>query len=216
MKKYILLTLLIMLATVIFTACNSEPDNIPDSGNPIHEAENTPPVSDNNTADNSPGDNNGLEAPSDGQTDAGNEDPAGPDVFFLVISGVEINLDENINNIIDQLGEPIVPVFEVQSCAFDGMDRIFRYPGAELYTYPSGDDDFIHTIAFYDDTIRTPEGGVRLGSKVQSVFDTYGEDYELESGMYKFKRSDTLLEFLVEDEMVIGITYRLDIEIQIG
>ena len=44
---------------------------------------------------------------------------------------------------------------------------------------------------------------------LQNVFDIYGEDYSYETGLYRFTRGLTVLEFLVEDDIVMGITYRL-------
>jgi hypothetical protein len=119
-------------------------------------------------------------------------------------------MDENIADVIERIGEPLGE-FEAPSCAFDGIDRIFSYPGIQIYTYPAGETDHIHTIGFFDDSVRTSEGGVRLGSTVQAVLDAYGDNYSYETGMYKFSRGLTSLEFLTEDDFVIGITYRLDL-----
>jgi len=134
-----------------------------------------------------------------------------PPVFFFKIGDVVVDMDQDIADVIDKAGEPIA-VLELPSCAFEGMDRVFRYPGADLYTYPIMDDDFVYTIVFFDDSVRTAEGGIRLGSNLRDVLDAYGDDYELDSGMYTYTRGLTVLEFLVEDDIVIGIIYRLIIE----
>jgi len=135
-----------------------------------------------------------------------------PPVFFFKIGDTYVYLNENITDVIKLAGEPQGP-FEMPSCAFDGMDRVFRYPGVDLYTYPVGDNDFVYNIAFFDDTVRTAEGGIRLGSSLQDVLDAYGDDYVLDSGMYTFTRGLTVLEFLVSDDTVIAITYRFLVEI---
>ena len=140
------------------------------------------------------------------------DEPQSPQVFFFKIGDAVVDLNENITYIIERAGAPLGEL-ELPSCAFEGMDRVFRYPGADLYTYPVGDNDFVYNIAFFDDTVRTAEGGIRLGSSLQAVLDIYGDDYELDSGMYTFTRGLTVLEFLVADDTVIGITYRYLVEI---
>ena len=150
-----------------------------------------------------------VSTPDDEETTG---EPQLPPVFFFKIGDAVVDLNENITYIISRAGEPIGEL-ELPSCAFDGMDRVFRYPGTDLYTYPVGDNDFVYNIAFFDDTVRTAEGGIRLGSSLQAVFDAYGNDYEFDSGMYTFTRGLTVLEFLVADDTVIGITYRYLVEI---
>jgi len=209
MRKNILLIISIILTAAVLISCGGEADvtDVPDS-----PPDDIPAPVTGNDPDPTPTPANENNGNNNGDTD---NTPVEPPDFFFKIGDVIINLDENISYVIDKLGEPI-GIQVLPSCAFDGDDRIYRYPGADLYTYPSGDKDFIHTIVFFDDTVRTAEGGVRLGSRLQTVLDAYGEDYQLESGMYTFTRGDTLLEFLIEDNEVIGIQYRLDIEIQIG
>jgi len=128
-------------------------------------------------------------------------------VFSFKMGDVLIEMDEDISQIIAGLGEPL-GILEAPSCAFDGTDRIFSYPGIQIYTYPKDGADHIHTIGFFDDSVVTTEGKIRLGTNIQSVFDTYGNDYRYETGMYTFTRGKTVLEFLVNDDNIIGITYR--------
>ena len=141
--------------------------------------------------------------PDDPVTD---DEPHTPQVFFFKIGDVVIDLNQDVSYVISNVGDP-VGVLELPSCAFDGMDRVFRYPGADLYTYPAGDNDIVYTIVFYDDSIRTAEGGIRLGSTLQDVLDAYGDDFELDSGMYTFTRGLTTLEFFIDNDIVMGITY---------
>ena len=133
--------------------------------------------------------------------------PQVPAVFSFKMGDILIELDEDISYIIAGLGEPM-GIMEQPSCAFEGTDRIFSYPGIQIYTYPKNGADHIHTIGFFDDSVVTTEGKIRLGSNIQSVFDTYGNDYRYETGMYTFTRGKTVLEFLVSDDNIIGITYR--------
>jgi hypothetical protein len=156
------------------------------------------------------------EAPPDVDTSSDNDTPPDdeplPD-FALKFENYLIEMDQNISYVISALGEPI-SVFEVPSCAFDGIDRVFLYQGVQIHTYPLENDDFVHTISLRDDTISTTEGGVYLGLNMQSMLDAYGDDYEHESGMYKYTRGLTTLEFFIDDGVIMGITYGLILEQQ--
>ena len=193
MKK-ISLVLIIILTLLALIACGN--GNGPDG----------PPAGNGPTVNNP--DENGEPDPDEPEPPS-TDDPAILDAFFFKMGDVLIHMDENIDIVIEQIGEPLGR-FEAESCAFEGIDIIFSYPGIQIYTYPAGDNNFIHTIGFFDDSVRTAEGGIHLGSNIQAVIDVYGNDYGYETGMYRYTRGLTVLEFLVDDnEMVIGITYRL-------
>ena len=207
MKKTYYLIILVFIAALALAACGGSDATIPEQPLPPPEIQFVP--EDNSDSIEPPPpirdeDNTPEETIAD--------EPETPPVFFFKIGDTIVDLNENIKYIIAGAGEPI-GVLELPSCAFDGMDRVFRYPGADLYTYPIGDDDFVYNIAFFDSTVRTAEGGIRLGLSLQDVLDAYGDDYELESGMYTFTRGLTVLEFLVDDDTVIGITYRFLVDI---
>jgi len=164
---------------------------------------------------------NAPESPPEDTGTEENDTPAPPEEdtpqtisdFAFKMGDVLIEMDQDINKVIEKLGEPL-GIFEAPSCAFDGIDRIFGYPGMQIHTYPKGDSDFIHTISLRDDSLRTTEGGIRLGDDIQTALDAYGDDYELDTGLYRFKRGLTTLEFLTEDGIVMGITYGFLVEIQ--
>ena len=194
MKKINSILLIMILALLVVTACGN--GNGPD----------VPPV-ENSPAVNNPGENGDPDVDETEPPPA--NDPVVPDAFFFKMGDVIINMDENIDYVIEKVGEPLGR-FEQESCAFEGNDIIFSYPGIQIYTYPAGENNFIHTIGFFDDSVRTAEGGIRMGSNIQAVIDVYGNDFSYETGVYKYSRGLTVLEFLVDDDdMVIGITYRL-------
>jgi len=199
--KYFTLFILISLALLVLAACGEPAPPLPPPEvqwveNPEAPTVTAPPPT--------------VEINTPDEPDV--EEQQAPPVFFFKIGDTVVDLNEDITYVINAAGEPI-GVLELPSCAFEGMDRVFRYPGADLYTYPVGDDDFVYNIAFFDDSIRTAEGGIRLGSSLQAVLDAYGNDYSLDTGMYTFTRGLTVLEFLVDDDTVIGITYRFLVDI---
>jgi len=209
MYKRIFIILLIMLSVFLFTACGN---GQPDMQLPVNTPDRFPSGSvpnDDDPASAVPGD---ADDPDTINDNTGDDEPLPPPLFSFKMGDILIEMGQDINYVLERAGEP-TGIFEAPSCAFDGIDRIFAYPGIQIYTYPDGDNDFIHTIAFFDDSIRTTEGGIRLGSSLQVVFDAYGEDFEFDAGMYTFRRGLTKLEFLVEDDIVMSISYGLQLNI---
>jgi hypothetical protein len=209
MKKSSLLILIITAILIIAACSDGQEADVRETPGPSL-SQNGEDSSGNGTDPGTPdnGDDNGIES-----------DPNVSDdlqisiVFYFTFNDVVIEMDDDIDYIIGKLGEPRGD-FTVPSCAFEGLeDRIVEYPGVRITAYPIGQQHFIFNISFFDDSVRTSEGQIRLGSPIQTVIDTYGDDYSYETGMYRYIRGLTSLEFLTEDDIVIGITYRLDLGI---
>jgi len=200
-----MIKLVILLISAIFalTACgDGQAVNAPEETTPV-------PEQSSNAADvSTPPDN---EIPEVDTPEPIDEEPAEEPDFALLFNDFLIEMDQDITYVISALGEPL-NIFEAPSCAFDGIDRVFLYPGVQLHTYPVGDDDFIHTISIRDDSLRTTEGRVVLGSSLQTMLDAYGDEYVHETGMYTFTRGRTTLQFFIDDGIVTGITYGFIIE----
>jgi len=203
MKKLVLLLVLIIIATFALAACGGQTEDSP--------AQTTIVTGDGNVdSDAGQGDEPSEPEGSDDNDNVNlvEDDAHSPDAFVFTFRDVVIEMNKNVTYVINQLGEPD-GVFEAPSCAFDGIDRIFAYGTAiQIYTYPLGDNDYIHTVAFFDDTVRTTDGRIRLYDTVEAVINAYGDDYEYDTGMYTFTRGRTVLEFLTADGVVIGISYR--------
>jgi hypothetical protein len=142
-----------------------------------------------------------------GGNSGGEQTPAHTDGYTFEYKGATVYMDEDIAAVFEKIGEPR-STFEAPSCAFDGIDRIFGYPGADIHTYPANGRDLVYTVNFKDDSIATPEG-VYLGGSLADVLDAYGEGYEQELGMYTYTKGRTYISFLVEDGEVILITIGL-------
>jgi hypothetical protein len=199
MKKIFVLVLIIII-TFIITACG-DAQGAGVQGTP------EPSISQNGYEQPGSGTNSSMPDNGADPNDNGEQASTG---FSFTFNDVVIKMDDDIDYIIGKIGEPRGD-FHVPSCAFDGYDRIVEYPGIQITAYPSGESHRIFNLSFLDDSIRTTEGRIRLDSPVQAVFDAYGEDYSYETGMYRFTRGLTYLEFLTEDGHVIRITYRLDL-----
>ena len=100
-------------------------------------------------------------------------------------------------------------VSEVPSCAFDGSDRVYNYELFELTAYIGEDGERVYSIYFIDPNLPTTEG-LCLGDSVEDMKALYGEGYEQNGTAYVYTRGDSLLSVVTQNEVVIGIEYRLD------
>jgi len=131
--------------------------------------------------------------------------------FSFAMRGASIPMGLDMTTVLELLGEPI-QTFETPSCAFDGTDVVFLFPGVQIHTIPMGDENFIHTINFRDDTVTTLEG-IFIGSTLEDVLAAYSDDYTRDFDMISFTRGYTKLSFIIIDDLVASILYELDVEL---
>ena len=209
MKKlaFILILTFLTSSLLLLTACGGEPEAVqpPQNTEPQETVENTP--------DEAPVITAAEPEASDDAAEVEDNEPAEQVLhdFTFKMGDVLIEMNQEITYVVERLGEPL-GILERPSCAFDGMDIIYGYPDVEIFTYPIGNTNHVHTINFINDSPRTLEGGIRMGAPLQAVIDAYGEDFEYDTGMYTFQRGLTTLSFFIEDDIVWGITYGLIIE----
>ncbi|WP_165450509.1 hypothetical protein [Intestinimonas massiliensis (ex Afouda et al. 2020)] len=153
----------------------------------------------------------GNDAPAGGDTPAPqNSTPAGgettADTFvFTTADGKEVAVNEDMADVLAALGEE-QSYFEAESCAFEGLDKTYTYPGFVITTRPGGDKDYVNSIRLTDDSVSTREG-VYIGSSEQDVTTAYGEDGGSTEGMLSYTAGDVTLNFILEDGVVTSIEY---------
>ncbi len=133
-----------------------------------------------------------------------------PEGFAYVHQDTTIPMNVDAAPIVEELGEP-ADYFEAASCAFQGLDKIFYYNGFEVGTYPNGDTDMISYVNLLDDTVTTDQG-IYLGSTLADMKAAYGEDYTNEGTAYIYRKGETKLTFIVENDAVTQITYAAVVE----
>ncbi|MDR2131764.1 MAG: hypothetical protein LBP30_00245 [Clostridiales Family XIII bacterium] len=112
---------------------------------------------------------------------------------------------EDMGALLAAIGEPN-DVFEAPSCAFDGIDRIYYYPGFLVNTYPEQGEDKILSISFRDDSVQTEEG-LYLGMNADEVTAVYENGAWNESGnALLFQNGDLELRVLFEDGVATDVT----------
>ena len=192
MKQRIVSILLSLAVLVSLAACGGDPagDVSNSGGDPA------------GSASQSGGDNTaGPSAPTPGQNVEGNNFT----FSFAANNGAVVIVNDNMADALADLGEP-QSYFEAESCAFDGLDKTYTYPGFVITTRPDGELDFINSIRLTDDSVTTQEGAY-IGNTADQVKAIYGDtEDDLESALY-YTDAYTTLSFILEDGVVISIEY---------
>ena len=100
---------------------------------------------------------------------------------------------------------------ELPSCAFEDTDRAYTYEHYEITTYTLNKEERILSVYFLDTEISTTEG-VSISDSVNKMLDVYGNNYEKNDNLYTYKKEDTLINFIVENDIIVSIEYSYDIE----
>lgn len=127
------------------------------------------------------------------------------DDYVFEYKGVKISPDMNTNEFLSALGDPL-HYYEVKSCAFEGMDKIYTYTSFEISTYPNGANDLVSSIYFKDDTVTTQEGAY-LGMAKSDVLALYGSNYTESAGAYVYSKGGMELHFIFDGETLASIEY---------
>ena len=135
---------------------------------------------------------------------AGGENTA--DTFvFTTADGKEVAVNADMADVLAELGEE-QSYFEAESCAFEGLDKTYTYPGFVITTRPDSEKDYVNSIRLTDDTVTTGEG-VYIGSTEADVTTAYGESTSDTEGMLSYTAGDVALNFILEDGVVTSIEY---------
>lgn len=125
--------------------------------------------------------------------------------YVYTQGGVEVAVKGLMDPIVDAWGEPD-KYFESESCAFQGMDKVYTYGSVVISTYPENDKDYVLTIELKDDTITTAEG-IYIGSSKADVTAAYGTATSETDVALVYDKGDCQLTFFFEDDCVTNITY---------
>ena len=155
-----------------------------------------------------------LAACGGGNAPAGGESPAPQNsaapqaagaYVFTTGDGVTVSVDEDMAQVLTDLGEA-QSYFEAESCAFEGLDKTYTYPGFVITTRPDGENDYVNSIRLTDDSVSTVDW-VYIGISEADVKAGYGEDGGADQGMLSYTAGGVSLNFILEDGAVISIEY---------
>lgn len=129
---------------------------------------------------------------SEGGSGSGQESGGG---YTFTSGSTVIEMNADASAVVEELGDAD-EYFESESCAFEGLDKVYTYPGFTLNTYPVDDKDYVLSVVFRDDTVSTEEG-ISIGSTKDEVTEAYGEPASESAAELVYEKGDS--------EMTIGL-----------
>lgn len=125
--------------------------------------------------------------------------------YTLSVKGAQIAVNGDMAPILDKLGEP-TKYFESESCAFQGLDKVYTFPGLVIRTYPKDGKDYVLSVELSDDLTSTAEG-ICIGDTAAKVRQVYGEPTSATARGLSYAKGDMVLAFFLENDTVSAITY---------
>lgn len=155
-------------------------------------------------------DNNSDQGTTNNQTDNNtnnntNNDVATGEGFVFTYKGTDIKMNALVQPIVDSLGESD-SYFESESCAFQGLDKVYTYGSVVISTYPINGVDYVYSVELKDDTVETPEG-IYIGSSKADVTNAYGTPTSETDSAYIYVKGDSQLNILFDGDAVSNIIY---------
>lgn len=128
------------------------------------------------------------------------------DAFTFVSGLTEIRMGAEAQNVLAALGQTTKAVFETDSCAYQGKDRVYTYKDFEVSTFPKDGKECISALVVTGADVKTPEG-ISIGSKAADVVKTYGAN-DGKFGIYRYDKGNSELTFYTKaDGSVEEIEY---------
>lgn len=94
---------------------------------------------------------------------------------------------------------------ESESCAGEGMDRMYTYPSLRLYVFaPAKGVASVTSVSYTDDGAETAQG-LHIGCPVTEVTAALGEADEASNSKLCYRRGGSVLTFTLRDGRVSGI-----------
>ena len=137
----------------------------------------------------------------DGEGDAS----VSSDSYKFSYSGTTVQVNTDVSAVLAAFGDEYT-YYESNSCAYQGLDKIYTYPLFVIYTYPDGDRDMISSVEIKADVISTEEG-IRIGASRDDVTAAYGNDFQDAGNVIKYTKGESVLSFVFENDEVSGIVY---------
>ena len=126
-----------------------------------------------------------------------------PRALFLPYRDVELMVGMAADEVIAQLGDDYT-MTEAESCAGQGMDRMYSYPSVRLYVFaPVEGVAVISSVSYIDDGVTT--GGLRIGSTVEEVVAAMGEPDEKSDARLVYRSDGVVLTFGLRDGIVVSV-----------
>lgn len=120
--------------------------------------------------------------------------------------GCTFGIYDESETVLAALGEPN-GTFEADSCAYQGKDVFYYYPGFELTVNDIDGTGRVTAITLTDDTVANPQG-VRIGMDIAEAVSLMGTDGAQDGGAYVFTSGSCALRLRSDgDGLVTAIEY---------
>ena len=149
-------------------------------------------------------DNNGSEGTTTTATNDKTNDKKAAG-YVMSVSGTEVAVNALMAPIVEALGEPD-KYFESESCAFQGLDKVYTYGSVVITTYPENNVDYVYSIELKDDTVSTKEG-LYIGATKDEVVNKYGTATKETDVALVYEKDGCQLAFILDGDSVKNITY---------
>ena len=127
-----------------------------------------------------------------------------PAVLSLRYRDVDLTIGMAADAVIAQLGDDYT-MTEAESCAGQGVDRMYTYPSVRLYVFaPAGGEAVISSVSYTDDGVQTALG-LRLGCHSADVIAAMGQADEISDAKLVYRSGGSVLTFGLRDDLVVSI-----------
>lgn len=122
----------------------------------------------------------------------------------LSYRGVELTVGMPADEAIAALGEDYT-LKESESCAGQGMDRMYTYSSMRLYVFaPVEGEAVVSSVSYTDDGAQTAQG-LRIGSTSSDVIAALGEADEADDARLIYRGKGCVLTFGLRDGVVVSV-----------
>lgn len=125
--------------------------------------------------------------------------------YSFTFDGVKVSPNMDTAAFLDSLGEPL-HYNEVQSCAFEGISKIYTYTSFVITTYPYDGKDLVSNVELKDDTVVTEEN-VYLSMGKDKVLEVYGANYVEKDGVFIYTKGNSKLQFIFQNDALVSVEY---------
>ena len=122
----------------------------------------------------------------------------------LAYRGVALTVGMPADEALAALGDDYT-LKESESCAGQGVDRMYTYPSVRLYVFaPVAGEAVISSVSYTDDGAVTAQG-LRIGSTVADVVAVMGEPNEKSDARLVYRSAGAALTFGLRDGIVVSV-----------
>ena len=127
-----------------------------------------------------------------------------PLALSLAYRGVDLTVGMAADEVILALGDDYT-MTEAESCAGQGVDRLYTYPSVRLYVFaPVEGEAVISSVSYTDDGAATADG-LRIGSQKQDVIAAMGAADESSDARLIYRGEGAILTFGLRDGVVVSV-----------